>query len=471
MSIKSLLHHGQQTCARIATLFALSACLAGVAQAADSMAIIGKNEWLFARHEIVHESLSKEAQISIDLIAQVSRMLEKNNVALAVTVVPSKMDIYPEQLPDDFRVTPYMSGFNDSFLSRLRAAGVQVIDLKKSLRDAALRDPENPVFYRLDTHWTHSGALVAAQTVQAGIAANPGLKKAFDATSDEAFQLNWAPRKVRQNKMRDVVNLLPAGAPHYGAEETRNFSVMKKNRSSAQLLGDAPKDGLTLLGSSFSGDWSGFPDAMRFALQRNLFNFYVNADAGPWMVMRIYLQNDAFQSYKPKLLIWEIPERSILTPNYPFRQPRYRVDNLEWLLQVAALTEPACEALAVRPALDTAGLRGAASGRSDPSTREADYVEVNLDQAVDASGYLSARLKTDGSQQITLEAWDRSSLIRKFTLDAAGDDREHALKTPLSLGSKGVTRLKIYPGNTNAFSLKDIKICRYQENWAKNLSL
>jgi alginate O-acetyltransferase complex protein AlgJ len=431
----------------------------------EDSVIIGKNDWLFVRHHIIQESLAKDTQLNFDLIDKLSRLLAANKVTLAMTFVPSKIEIHAEQLPDGFNLGAYMNGFNDRMLATLRSQGVQVIDLKKPLREAALKDAENPPFFRLDTHWTNTGAYVAAQTLKAGILAIPTLKKALDETAVENFQLTWAARKYRQNKIRDITMYLPPGAPTYPPEETRRFTVRQEGQPKTALASDLNVAGVTLVGSSSSGEWLGFPDALRYSLQRNIDTFVLNADIGPLNNMQRYLQGDAFQKSKPKLLIWEIPLHSIgLGPNNPSLLPRYRVDSTEWLLQVAASVQGSCETASVSAKLEASSQKFGTAGMTTP-TKETDFLEISIDKPVDVQNYFSANLVVNGSKQIAVEAYDKNIMIRKFTIHTVGDDLYHALNTPLSLNNRPVNRLKIYPGNTNAFSGKDIKICRYPNNF------
>ena len=438
------------------------------AQAQDGVVIVGKNDWLLVSYENVLEALDKEAQESFSLIEKLSRMLSRSGVTLALAIIPSKMEIYAEQLPDNFKVNRYMSEFNDHTLAVLRASGVQVIDLKKPMREAALRDLDDPLFFRLDTHWTSSGAFVAAQAIYAGFQVSPVLKKAYEATHLEEYKLTWLTKKQRQNTMRDIVKFLPAGATTYPPEEARRFTVKRESELKTPLLSTINDTEITLIGSGFSGNKTGFDDALRFSLQRRVQNYSNNAVAGHWGSMRTYLQDDSFQSIKPKILLWEIPQRTVgLGPNYRFRLPLHRVDNNEWLLGVAALVQTHCEPALIKAKLEVAGKRLAGDRRAKP-TQQAGFAEVLFDKPVDAQSFLSARLKVDGSKQVTLEAYDQHAMVRKFTVETVGDEHDHPFKTPLSLTSKGVTRLKIYPGTANTFAIQDIKICRYQENWLKS---
>lgn len=443
----------------------------GVVHAEESVAIVGKNDWLFVRHELVHESLDMQAQASFLLIGKLSRILASQGVALAVTMVPSKIETYSEYLPDGFEVSTYMKGFNDLALKLMRADGVAVIDLKPSLREAALKDLDNLLFFRLDTHWTPSGALVAAKTLQVGLETSPVLKQALDSVPLVEHRLTWLRKIFRQTNIRDITNFLPAGTPAYPPEENRRFVVARTKPAETSLLGDAQTGGIALIGSSFSGDWTSFPDAIRFALQRPLLNFSVSGDPGPWAVVRGFLKDDAFQIGKPRLIIWEVPERTIgLGPNYAYRPARYRMSDADWLLQVAALVESNCQPALARATLAAGGLGAAVLKKGKVATRVGNFVDIEFDKPVDASGYLSVSLVANGSNYIDAEVFNKVQLVRKFKLEVAGDEDAHTVKTPLSLDAVGITRVRLYPGATHAFSLKSPKVCRYQENWFKDVT-
>ena len=431
------------------------------AQTAHDPVIRGKNNWLFVRYEIPPAELADEALVSVDLIARLNRLLAAQKITLAVTVVPSKIETYQEQLPDGFKVSDHMRGFNDKIQTALRAAGVPSIDLKGALRSAALKDPANPVFLQLDTHWTPTGAMAAAQTIKAGIDATPSLKVAYDAVLYERYVLQWASAKENQPETRDIIKLLPANAPSYPVEQVLRFTVTRANPVSASLLGASVGGDIVLVGSSFSDEATGFANALRYMLQRDVLNFHIPADLGPWMMMKSYLQNDAFQTQKPKLLLWEIPERAISwAPNYPYRDARYVIDNADWLLQVGALSKETCEPTGIASRFEATGLLAPGNKRIGNATQNGDFLELSFDQPINRQSYLSARLATPGSEEVTLEASGPGVPTRKFTVKVAGDDTDHAFKTPLALTDKGINRLRIYPGTTRDFALGDIEVCR-----------
>ena len=116
------------------------------------------------------------------------------------------------------------------------------------------------------------------------------------------------------------------------------FKAVKVRESQAGLLGSGDNVAITAIGSSFSNKNAGFPDALRYTLQRDLLDISIPVDQGPWVGMEAYLKDDAFKTRKPKLIIWEIPEREFRSPpNYKHRDARYIIDNNEWFERISSL--------------------------------------------------------------------------------------------------------------------------------------
>jgi hypothetical protein len=216
---------------------------------------------------------------------------------------------------------------------------------------------------------------------------------------------------------------------------------------------------LVLAGSSMSGDWLSFPDALRFALQRNVSNFSINADAGPWGVLRAYLQSSAFQTKKPSLILWEMPGQAIeLGPDYQFRLSRYKTQPQLWLLQIAAFTEPTCDQVAVK----TQVRAGASfSIGQTPLRSKLNDLEIQFDKPLDSSMYLRAKAVTNGTQQVTIEAWSKQQLKNRMNVDLGSDGAEYLLKVPIGVGLKEINQLKVI----GVSAMSDVQVCQYSENW------
>jgi alginate O-acetyltransferase complex protein AlgJ len=107
-----------------------------------------------------------------------------------------------------------------------RAAGVNAVDLNSAFMNSPKRTAEVPLFLRLDTHWSATGALLAAETIRDALATMPDVKKAYDAIPAATYKLTWADQ--RWPFEGDLVQQLPKGSPAY---EKDMISVFRRPKS------------------------------------------------------------------------------------------------------------------------------------------------------------------------------------------------------------------------------------------------
>jgi alginate O-acetyltransferase complex protein AlgJ len=442
-------------------LFGATAALA----ADPAPGIIGKDDWLFYRYELSDAADTPATDVSLDLIQRFSKLLSANGVTLAVTFVPLKMRVYSEYLPDAIKVNSYMTGNYERMAKTLKASQVNFIDMNTAFLSSPKRISDTPLFFKLDTHWAPSGSLLGSEAIKAGIDAQPILKKALDATNEEGFKMALGKRKMN-SKARDLVEQLPKDAPAFPVEQAETFNVSRAQPPKEDLLGNRAPLGITLVGSSYSHAWTGFPDALRFALQRDLLSISVGADQGSWVGMEGYLRDDAFQSQPPKLVIWELPERDMRAPpDYKFRDARYISDNNEWLLRTSALVQSSCKVSAIGAKVLPIGLGAIAANLKNGelvtgATTDKDFLEIEFDSPIDKLDYLAAQVITDGPKTVTIDASGPNATTRRFTVPVAGDDIAHAFKIPLPSTGGGFTKIRIVPGKTHGFAFQKIKVCR-----------
>lgn len=442
-------------------------------RAADEPAgIVGKNEWLFYRYELTDSNDAASIDVTLDLIQRLNKVLSANGTTMVVAMVPIKMRIYAEHLPDSVQLNSFMAGNYDRMRRALESAQVRTVDLNGAFMGSALRSSDTPLFFRLDTHWTPTGAMLAAETVKAGISGVPALQQALAATPEEGFKLVVNNRK-RPSASRDLVGQLPANTLTFAPEQVTRFSVSRMQAVKEDLLGNAPIPGIALVGSSYSRDWTGFADALRHALQRDILDISVSADQGSWVGMESFLRDDAFQTKAPKILIWEMPERDLRAPpDYKFREARYVSNNIEWLLRVSALAQAGCKPSNAVGRMTGAGLaanpaRVKGNDLAGGPTNDNDFVEIGFDKPVERLDYVMARATASGSKVISIEASGPGVAARRFSVAVPGDDAAHVLKTPLPSSGTGFTKVRIYPGRSTNFALQAIQVCRQPEDLLK----
>lgn len=447
-------------------------CTSVVHAVESAPGVIGKDEWLFYNNEMTDASQLTATSVSLDLIKRFNKVLAANGIELVVVMIPLKMRVYSEFLPDSIKINDYVASNYDRMSKVLRAANVNTVDLNSAFVNSPKRNSETPLFFRLDTHWTPTGAMLAAESIKATVITSPVLKAALDATPEETFKLTIANRK-RPSKGRDLVEQLPKNTITFAPEMVAQVNVTRVPVSKEDILGNRTPIGLTLVGSSYSMEWTGFPDALRYVLQRDILDVAITANQGSWVGMESYLRDDAFQTKAPKILFWEMPERDMrASPDYKFRDIRYFSDNTEWLLRASAWVQASCKPSAVTAKLMPVGLAASADNLKGTNiatgpTNDRDFIEINFDKPVKKLDYLSAWTATIGSKSVTLEASGPGVANRRFTMTVPGDDTAHVLKTPLPSSGAGFTKVRVFPGKTNAFVFERLQLCQQPENILK----
>lgn len=439
------------------------------ARGEETEGIVGKSEWLFNKYEQLRAADAAQTAASIELIGRFNKVLMANGVSLALTMVPLKMRIYSEHLPDSVKLTDYMAGNYEQIGKALQAVGVPLIDLNTPFLSSPKRNSDTPLFFRLDSHWNLTGSMLAAETIKAGIGANKVLKGALDATPEVEYKMSVGKRKL-PSKGRNLLAVLPRNSGPFAPEQ---FTPVSVTRAQALSEDSRPLIGITVAGSSASKDWTGFVDALRYTLQRDILNVSVTGDIGPWIGMESYVRSDAFQANAPKLLIWEWAESTMhAPPDHPYQDARYVSNNTEWLLRASAWVQAACKPSTVTAKFTRIGLAANAvnmKGRDVVTgpTNENEFIEIAFDKPIEKLDYLVARTVTAGSKTLILEAMGPGTAARRFTLNVPGDDAIHMLKVPLPSNGRGFSSVRVYPGKSNGFTLKDLQICRQPEDLLK----
>lgn len=438
-------------------------------RADETEGIVGKNDWLFSRYDLLKPTDAAQTAESIELIGRFNKVLKANGVSLALTMVPLKMRLYSEFLPDSAKLTDYMSGNYQQIVKALQAVGVTTIDLNTPFMSSPKRNSDEHLFFRLDSHWNLTGAMLGAETIKAGIDTNKVLKGALDATPEVVYKMTVGQYK-RPSKGRNLLALVPRNSGPFAPEQFTPASVTRVQASSKD---SSPSVGITVAGSSSSKEWTGFVDALRYLLQRDILNVSVTGDIGPWYGMESYVRSDAFQTNPPKLLIWEWVESTMhAPPDYQYQDSRYVSNNTEWLLRASAWVQAACKPSTVIAKLARVGLAANAANVKGADvvtgpTGENDFVEIAFDKPIEKLDYLAAREVTTGSKTLILEGMGPGTTTRRFTLPVPGDDAAHLLKTPLPSSGPGFTKVRVYPGKSSGFTLKDLQICRLPEDLLK----
>ncbi len=260
----------------------------------------GKDGWLFLTEELRYDhDGSANLKARAELLGATSRSLESQGVKLIVALVPDKARVYSSRLAygpyPDYNSSRYVDALN-----AFQGQGVTTVNLLQPLTQASA---QGDVYYRTDTHWNQAGAQVAAEAVASVIKQLPlGLEKTSFG-SKSGVPVERPGDLIRLMGLGDTAKMLGLQPDTETPETTLQVSA-----DSADLLGDSTVQ-VVLTGTSYSLR-ANFVGYLQQALSAKVLN--AAKDGGGFLeATTLYLRDDAFRSSKPKVLVWEVPERSL----------------------------------------------------------------------------------------------------------------------------------------------------------------
>ncbi|WP_168224824.1 alginate O-acetyltransferase AlgX-related protein [Rhodoferax aquaticus] len=437
----------------------------GFSQTLGNIAIPGKNQWLFYGVEFSDASSTEKTAESAALIAGINAQLRDNGVSMLVSLAPIKARIFKQHLPDDKALTPYLESNYKRLLDVLTAKGVAAADIN-SVFIASTQPPDSALYYRLDSHWSQRGALLAAETIKKEVDNRADLKAAIAGLPPLTMKL-VEQKRARPSKARDLTQLMSAeeGAKY----ESENFIpiLFQRAAGTATLTGAEEVPKIVLVGSSYSQEWTGFADSLRYHLQRDVGNYSLDASIGQWVSFLRYLQSDAFQATPPKLIVWEVPERDMVAPpDFKFRDARYQMNATDWTLGATAWVQRNCQAgVGTVKGVSASAKDAKASGLGGikVSNAAADAsVEFDVANASKGADYLDARLSSATDQVLSIEV-SAGKKIKLPTLALAGDGQPHVIRIPLTSSEGVVTKAKItLSAATASFEVAGLRVCQHK---------
>jgi alginate O-acetyltransferase complex protein AlgJ len=264
----------------------------------------GNDNWLFLTEELRFDNLgASNLNARANLIEAAKNLFEARGVKLIIALVPDKARVYAEKLPGKHYPAANAPRYADT-LKALQTRGVIVVDLLGPLTQGA---KTKEVYYRSDTHWNQAGAKISADAVaQAVNHLELGLEKTqfISATTNENTE-----------RLGDLIRLMglesmPNALRPNSDIEAPTVTNQSSSGSSAGLFGDSNIE-IALTGTSYSlrGNFHGF---LQEVLSTKILN--VAKDGGGFLQATVqYLNDEAFRTAPPKVVIWEVPERFLQT--------------------------------------------------------------------------------------------------------------------------------------------------------------
>ncbi|MBP7780108.1 MAG: hypothetical protein KA045_01055 [Burkholderiaceae bacterium] len=272
-------------------------------RAGGDQVLLGRDGWLFLRDELrPYESALANQTARIAILVKLANFLKQQSVHLLVILVPDKVRIAEAQLPAR-HLPAHTSLRYQEALQEMQAQGIWTLDLRQALVTAG-----EPTYYRSDTHWNTRGAGLAANAVAAAVKAR-GLS--LPSTS---FATVSTERAVEREG--DLIRLMGLSAVSKAWRPLPDMELSSETRQikpsvtrSGGLLDQVDGPPVVLVGTSYSlrGNFSG---QLKQALSAEVLN--AAKDGGGFLQATAeYLNDESFQSAKPLLVVWELPERML----------------------------------------------------------------------------------------------------------------------------------------------------------------
>ncbi|WP_343590644.1 twin-arginine translocation pathway signal [Paracidovorax wautersii] len=262
-----------------------------------TLAVIGKDGYLFAGWGNAATPDWAGIDATVVRVAEVHKLLAAKGIALVVPVLPDKMALYEDKLPDGMSLSPEMRTRYARILEKMRAADIPTFDDDSILR--GLVRSGQPVYYRTDQHWTQPAADATAQatadlirSLVPQLAGAPGTGFALGSMSNERRFGDLADRFLSPEQRKSV-----------GREI---FSVRRAVEADS-LLGEVQAP-VHVTGNSMVQPYFGFPQKLSNLLDRRVSVNWKPGDVGFWSILLEYLESDAYRKQPPQVLVWQLFE-------------------------------------------------------------------------------------------------------------------------------------------------------------------
>ncbi|MFZ4478522.1 MAG: alginate O-acetyltransferase AlgX-related protein [Rhodoferax sp.] len=264
----------------------------------------GRDGWLFLAEELRFEPDGiAHLRARAELLGAATRALDQQGVKLIVALVPDKARVYADKLAGG-RYPGYNSSRYQDALYAFHSQGVATVDLLKPLTEAAV---QSEVYYRSDTHWNQAGAQIAAHAFARAVQQlGVDLDKTTFSSSKVSGPVERSGDLIRLMGLEDAPRAIGPSPDLEAPMVTRQITA----DNAGGLFGDSTVP-VVLTGTSYSsrGNFHGF---LQQALSAQVLN--ASKDGGGFLQsITAYLNDEAFHSSKPKVLVWELPERFLHT--------------------------------------------------------------------------------------------------------------------------------------------------------------
>jgi alginate O-acetyltransferase complex protein AlgJ len=260
--------------------------------------VLGEGGWLFSDEEYALPADAAAVRAAwFDHVADVAASLQQDGVQLVVVLVPTKASLVDAGQPP--LPVPAARRYAEA-LTRLRERGIDAVDLRPTLQ--ALGES---AWLRTDTHWTPAGAAAAADTVAQHLRT---LDPDLVGEGDTALEPGGF-----ETVEGDLVRLLELGAlrARFGptADVIERARLVRHDPAATDLFATVELP-VTVVGTSYAADerWN-LATRLEAALRGTAVLDAAEVGRGPAGPMAAYLGGDAYRTSRPRVVVWEVPER------------------------------------------------------------------------------------------------------------------------------------------------------------------
>jgi hypothetical protein len=280
--------------------------------------VLGSSEWYFykpgLKYMLVRPEKAQLAAATNDPVAAIvdfRDQLAARGIRLVVMPVPNKDSIYPDLLTSRIEtMRGVLTPRTREVLERLRAAGVEVVDLFKEFSKARRQTgstPQPPLYLAQDTHWSPAGVALAAKEVAHRLVAldlvRPG-------------HIEYRERAAPVQRLGDIVRMIQAPLIERSLKPETVPSVQVIRYDSGHPYKDEADADILVLGDSFMRIYqhdepnaAGFIAHLAKELKQPMMSL-VNDGGGSTLVREELCGRPVFLKNK-KVVLWEFVERDI----------------------------------------------------------------------------------------------------------------------------------------------------------------
>lgn len=270
-------------------------------------AVIGKEGWLFLIWD-------EPRRVDFARIRQVARtindamaLLQRAGIQPVISLTPAKSRLYRDMLPEDFLFSADGERRYAVDLEELRRPGTLVPDLATSLAALRRANPQEPLFFKADTHWTAFAAEAAATAVAAE------MKQRLQLPVSPRPGTRLGPPVQLQQPRNDLTEALPR--PDRARYPLQRFPSRQPVQAAHQaaLLEDDSAD-VAVVGSSYMHPNYNFAAMLSNQLNRPVSLTWKVHSYGPYKTLLEYLGSAGFKRQRPKALVLSLHEVDLVSP-------------------------------------------------------------------------------------------------------------------------------------------------------------